>query len=475
MRNTIVAGGVLFVAGMFISGLVLANPLGWQWATALGDRLGLAPPTHVVTSMEGLATQPAGSEPAILYWRAPMDPTYIRDEPGKSPMGMDLVPVYADDVSDLPGLVQIDPGFVQNIGVQSVETIRTDIPHTIRTVGSFKYDDSQIYSINTKFEGWIENVQVNYIGEQVQAGQQLFDVFSPQLVSTQQEFLDAIVYRERLEGTDYPEIAGRALALVESARQRLRYWDITDEQIDALVMTGQPRRTLTVVSPATGLVVSKMDQGLEGMLARPGMTLYKIADLSTIWIEAEVYEDEVPWLRVGQRALIELPNQPGQQHTGTIRYLYPFLNQTTRTLKLSIELPNPGGDLRADMYANVTLDVPSAVGVLAVPEEAVLRTGERNVLVLDLGGGRFQVREVTLGRNGDGLWEVRDGISLGDRVVVSSQFLIDSESNLREAIRKLSSGATPPEADAMDAESTLGIDMNMDPAGVNTQTTDHQH
>ena len=377
------------------------------------------------------------AERIIAYWVAPMDPNYTSDRPGKSPMGMDLVPVYADEAGDTPGMVRIDPVFVQNIGVRSVEVSRTDIPHTIRTVGTFVYDDIQIALVNTKYEGWIENVEVNYIGERVQRGQRLFDIFSPQLVNAQQEYLDAMAYLERLRGSDYAEIIERARSLVASSGQRLRYWDITDDQISELEQSGEPRRTLPVFSPVDGLVVSKMDQALEGMLATPGMNLYKIVDLSTIWIEAEVFENAVPWLRVGQSATIEIPNLPGRRYTGTVRYIYPFFNPDTRTLKLSIELSNPSEELRADMYADITFDVPSARGVIAVPEEAVIRSGERNVIVLDLGNGTFQVREVDLGMNGNGLWEIRTGVDEGSRVVVSSQFLIDSESNLREAIRKL--------------------------------------
>jgi len=187
-----------------------------------------------------------------------------------------------------------------------------------------------------------------------------------------------------------------------------------------------------------------MGQALEGIFASPGMSLYKIVDLRTIWVEAEIFENQIPWVRVGQRAIIEVPHIPGHRYTGQVRYVYPFFDQNTRTLKLSIELENPGQQLRADMYANVTINVPSARGVVAVPEEAVIRSGERNVVVLDLGDGTFQVREVSLGVNGNGLWEVREGLPEGSRVVVSSQFLIDSESNLREAIRKLI-GRTSPE------------------------------
>ena len=454
MKKTIVFSLTFFVAGIGLAGVVLVNPLQWNWARAIQERL-----TPAATQGMSTATTEI-EERRIKYWVAPMDPTYIRDQPGQSPMGMDLVPVYEDEINDPPGLVRIDPVFVQNIGVRSIEVRRTDIPHTIRTVGTFVYDDNQIFSINTKYEGWIENVQVNYIGERVQIGQRLFDIFSPQLVNAQQEYLDAVAYLERLGRSEYPEIIARARSLMESSRQRLRYWDVTDEQIDALEKSNQSERTITVFSPVDGLVVSKMDQALEGMLAKPGMNLYKIVDLSTIWVEAEIFEDDVPWLRVGQSAVVEVPHLPGRRYTGTVRYVYPFFNPSTRTLKLSIELGNPTEELRANMYAEVTFDVPSARGVVAVPEEAVIRSGERDVLVLDLGNGTFQVQEVDLGVNGNGLWEVREGLAEGSRVVVSSQFLIDSESNLREAIRKLVAEEAPRASpDAMDMSPDMDTEM----------------
>ena len=476
MKKTIIFSFLFFVTGVALTALLLLNPFQWQWIEAVhdsttgdADRRDLATertikywqapmdPTYIrdepgkspmgmdlIPVYEDEVAASPGAERRIKYWQAPMDPAYIRDEPGKSPMGMELIPVYEDEVDDIPGLVRIDPVFVQNIGVQSIDVTRTNIPFTIRTVGTFHYDDAQLYSINTKYEGWIEDVEVNYIGESVEKGQRLFDIFSPQLVNSQQEYLDSVQYLERLDGSGYPDIIDRARSLVESSRQRLRYWDVTDEQIRELEKSSEPRRTLSVLSPADGIVVEKMGQALEGIFTSPGMSLYKIVDLRTIWVEAEIFENQIPWVRVGQRAIIEVPHIPGRRYTGQVRYVYPFFDQNTRTLKLSIELENPEQQLRADMYANVTINVPSARGVVAVPEEAVIRSGERNVVVLDLGDGTFQVREVSLGVNGNGLWEVREGLPEGSRVVVSSQFLIDSESNLREAIRKLI-GRTSPE------------------------------
>ena len=434
---------VAFASGIGLTLFLLANPFGWTWLSPVGRSV-LGGDGQEAAMSEGGAAE---GERKIKYWQAPMDPTFIMDKPGKSPMGMDLIPVYEDEVPEVPevpevdgapdGSIRIDPVFVQNIGVQSLEIERVDIPFTIRTVGTLTYDDSQIAWVNTKYDGWIETVYVNYIGEPIEKNQKLFEIYSPQLVTTQKEYLQAQQYARRMADTDYPDIAARAESLVASARERLGYWDIMDEQIAELEKSGELSRTLSVASPVGGIVVEKMDQALEGMFVKAGMNLYKIADLSTLWLVVEIFENQVPWLKLGQRAEVELPYEPGRQYVGRVRYLYPFFNEKTRTMKVSIELQNPGHRLRAGMYANVTFDVPAARNVLAVPEEAVIHSGERNVVVLDLGNGRFRVAEVTLGVNGSGLWEVKDGLADGDVIVVSAQFLIDSESNLQEAIRKM--------------------------------------
>ena len=431
---------VAFASGIGLTLFVLSNPFEWTWLSPV-ERNVLGEDGPGMAMSEGAA--PKG-ERKIKYWQAPMDPTFIMDKPGKSPMGMDLIPVYEDEVNEAPeGTIRIDPVFVQNIGVQSLEIERVDIPFTIRTVGILTYDDSQIAWVNTKYDGWIETVYVNYIGEPIEEGQKLFEIYSPQLVTTQKEYLQAQQYARRMADTDYPDIAARAESLVASARERLSYWDIGDEQIAELEKNGKLSRTLAVIAPVGGIVVEKMDQALEGMFVKAGMNLYKIADLSKIWLVVEIFENQVPWMKLGLRAEVELPYEPGRQYVGRVRYLYPFFNEKTRTMKVSVELQNPGQRLRAGMYANVTFDVPAARNVLAVPEEAVIHSGERNVVVLDLSNGRFRVAEVTLGVNGAGLWEVRDGLDDGDVVVVSAQFLIDSESNLQEAIRKMISEGGP--------------------------------
>ena len=438
MQKAVAFSVIGFGVGLAVAVVLVVNPAGWGWPASLLAALpASSSPAPPAPSLSPVVAE----EREVVYWRAPMDPTFTSDRPGKSPMGMDLVPVYAEEGGSLPpGMVRIDPTFVQR--VRSEPVARRDIVQTIRTVGTLAHNDRQIAWVNTKYDGWIENVAVNYLGETVEEGQPLFDIYSPQLVATQMEFLQAVDYAERLDASEYPDIAARAHSLVEAARARLGYWDINAAQIATLERERTPRRTLSVVSPVTGVVVEKMNQALDGMYVTAGMNLYKMADLTTIWADVEIFEHQVEALRVGQRAQVELPYLPGRPYTGFVRYLYPHFNEQTRTMTVSIELENPDLTLRAGMYANVTFDVPVARGVLAVPEEAVIRSGTRDVLVLDQGGGTFQVAEVMLGRYGEGLWEVVDGVDDGATVVVSAQFLIDSESNLTQAIRTLD--AAPP-------------------------------
>ena len=465
----LLAGLILFLAGVAVSFGVILNPLELHWIHLLQSKLGIEyaapapaepgqlwtcgmhpqviqdePGTCPICQMEltplkaSASASPPPAERKIKHWEAPMDPTFISDRPGKSPMGMDLVPVYEDESGPVPpGTVEIDPVFVQNMGVQSEPVQRIDIPFTIRTVGSFTYNDQQMSWLTTKYSGWIEKVYVNYVGETVRQGQKLFEIYSPELVTTQKEYLQAMDYSERMSTSGYPDIEKRARSLIASARERLALWDVSTEELRELEKTRQVRRTLAVTAASGGMVVEKMSQAMAGMFVRPGMNLYQLVNLSTIWLEAEIFEDQVSRIKAGQHARVELPYQAGRQMAATVRYIHPSFNQKTRSVKVSMELPNPGMTLRADMYADVVFDIPSARGVLAVPTEAIIHSGTRDIVVLDQGGGKFQVREVELGINGDGVWEVLQGVQEGDLIVVSSQFLIDSESNLREAIRKI--------------------------------------
>ena len=473
MKKTIAIGVASFGLGIAATMLATVSPAARQWSARVFSSLREAPAPTFAAPAE---TAPSGDDREILYWRAPMDPTFTSDRPGQSPMGMDLVPVYASDAGSLPAnTVRIDPGFVQSTGVRTEQIARRNIAQTIRTVGTLAHNDRQIAWVNTKYDGWIENVAVNYLGETVEEGQVLFDIYSPQLVTTQMEYLQAVDYAARLETSEYPAIAERARSLVASTRARLGYWDITDQQIETLERERTPRRTMTVLSPVTGVVVEKLDQALDGMHVRAGMNLYKMADLTTIWVDVEVFEHQVEAMRVGQRARVELPYLPGRPYTGFVRYLYPHFDERTRTMTVSIELENPDLTLRAGMYANVTFDVPVARDALTVPEEAVIRGGTRDLVVLERSPGTFQVVPVTLGRYGAGAWEVLEGVEDGDTIVVSAQFLIDSESNLTAAIRNLDSGVEMP---AMPAEHEHGARSSGTPPGggaASDTPAEHRH
>ncbi len=377
-------------------------------------------------------------EREILFYRNPMDPTITSPVPAKDEMGMDYIPVYADDAGAAMGggtTVAIDPAVVQNMNVQSAAVERRDLTHEIRTVGHLEYDQERMVTVTTKYVGWVEKVYVNYVGEPVEQGQPLFEIYSPELVQTQQELLSAIEYTKRLAGSS-DDARRRAAALVDAARTRLSYWDIAPEQIARVEETGEIVRTLTVVAPSSGLVMKRMP-GLEGMAVKPGMETYHIANLASLWLSVEVFEDQVAWIREHTPADVAFTYFPGETFRGTVRFIDPEFSDQTRTLRVKLEVPNPDGRLRAGMFATVTFQPTAAREALTVPSLAVLRTGQRNVVVVEMGEGRFAPRDVTLGHQGAQYVEVLEGLEEGDRVITSAQFLIDSESSLQEAIQKM--------------------------------------
>ncbi|MGB5400164.1 MAG: efflux RND transporter periplasmic adaptor subunit, partial [Thermoanaerobaculia bacterium] len=380
----------------------------------------------------------AGGEREILFYRNPMNPTISSPVPAKDEMGMDYVPVYVDEVdqaADQGPTVSINPAVVQNMNVQTAVVERRDLNQEIRTVGYLEYDQERMVTVTTKYSGWVEKVYVNYVGEPVKKGQPLFEIYSPELVQTEQELLSAIDYAKKFDTTS-TEAGRRASALVESARERLTYWDITAEQIEDLEHTGQVFRTLQVVAPASGLVMKRMN-GLEGMAVQPGMEVYHIADLRTIWLSVEIFEHQVAQIGLGSEAEVELTYFPGEVFHGTVRYIEPEFSPATRTLPMKIEIPNPDKKLRAGMFATVRFHPTATEAALVVPTQAVLRTGQRNIVIVDLGDGSFAPREVTIGHEGGGDVEILEGLQEGERIVTSSQFLIASESSLQEAVQKM--------------------------------------
>lgn len=371
-------------------------------------------------------------ERKVLYWRAPMDPNYISETQGKSPMGMDLIPVYEDEVMGSGGGVKIDPTTVQNMGVKTAMVKRQALSRQVRTVGTVDYDETRITDVNTKITGWVETLFVDYTGQNVKKGQRLLEIYSPELVAAQEEYLTASDYVNRLRGTASEEALKGARELLQASKQRLLYWDITQGQIDELERKRVVNRTMTVYSPQEGVVTHKAVN--KGAHIKAGQHLYRIAALDRVWVYAEVYEYEMPWVKVGQQAEVILPSMPGKTLTGKVTYIFPFLESKTRTVRVRMAFDNAGFALKPNMFANVKIKPVVSHSAVVVPTQAVIHSGERNVVITDLGEGRFMPREIMLGVEAEGVYEVLEGLSEGERIVTSAQFLIDSESNLKAAL-----------------------------------------
>ena len=374
----------------------------------------------------------------IKYWAAPMDPTYIRNEPGKSPMGMDLVPVYEEegDEKEPASTIRIDPVTIQNMGVRIRRVKRKPLVKHIRTFGNITYDERRIYAVNTKFNGWIEKLYVDFIGEKVKKGQRLFEIYSPELVTAQEEYLLSLQHNASLKESPYPRIREGAQRLLNASRTRLRYWDLTEKQIKKVENTGNVQKTLTIYSPASGVIIKKI--AFQGHYVKAGEHQYEIADLSKVWVDVEVYEYEFPWIKKGMPAEMALSYIPGKIFTGKVLYIYPFLTAKTRTARLRLEFPNPDYQLKPDMYANVNLKTAVSEDSLVIPQEAVIDSGVRKLVFVALGKGKFQPREVKLGLEGnDHEFQVLEGLKENEQIVISAQFMLDSESRLREAIQKM--------------------------------------
>jgi len=371
----------------------------------------------------------------ILYWVDPMHPAYKSGKPGTAPdCGMDLVPVYADETPEEtslpPGTVQITAQKLQRIGVTFGEVTSQPLSKTIRTVGRMAYDETKLVRIHAKIEGWVEQVFVDFTGKLVEKNQPLLSIYSPELVSTQQELLIAKKAKDYLASSPVPEVSSGSRSLYESARDRLRLWDISDEQIRELEERGQPTKTLTLYSPLSGFVVTR--NAFPKQRVTPETELYTIADLSTVWVLADVYEYEVPMIQLGQAATMTLSYFPGRKFAGRVTYIYPQLDNMTRTLKVRLEFPNPAFELKPDMYADVELRIDYGTQV-SVPEEAVLDSGSEQIVFVAHEGGYFEPRKIQLGARVDGRQIVLSGLKPGERIVTSGNFLIDSESRLKSA------------------------------------------
>lgn len=374
----------------------------------------------------------------IKYWVAPMDPSYIRNEPGKSPMGMDLVPVYEEEGEgkEPASTISIDPVTMQNMGLRLGRVQRKTLIKYIRTLGNITFDETKIFTVNTKFNGWIEKLYVNFVGEDVKKGQPLFDIYSPQLVTAQEEYLLAVEQYNSLATNSYSRVRNGAERLLKASLTRLRYWDLTEEQIEQIGKSGKVKKLLTIYSPATGVVTEK--NAFEGHYVKEGEHQYQIVDLSSVWVDVDVYEYELPWVRKGMAADMELAYIPGKRFKGRVLFIYPYLEAKTRTAKLRLAFANPGYQLKPGMYADIYLKSHVAKDSLVIPQEAVIDSGVRKIVFVAIGKGKFQPREVKIGLEGnENEFQVLEGLSEGDEIVLSAQFMLDSESRLREAIQKM--------------------------------------
>lgn len=332
------------------------------------------------------------------------------------------------------GSVRLTADQIRTFGVTFGSVERRTLEDEIRTVGIVNFDETRLAGVTPKFGGYVERLHVDFTGRPVRAGEPLVEIYSPELVAAQEELLLAAHLERGLSGTSVPGVPEGSSDLVAAARQRLRLWDISEAQIDRVLETGRAQRTLTLYAPVSGVVVEK--DVLAGQAVRAGQSLYTIADLSEVWVEAELREADAGLVEEGDPAAVELSALPGRTIRGRVEYVYPTLQSTSRSLKARIAVSNPDGRLKPGMYATVRIAAP-AREALTVPASAVLNTGERRLVFVDMGQGRIAPREVELGRTGTGYIEVLAGLEPGQRVVTSAQYLLDSESNLAETMRSM--------------------------------------
>jgi Cu(I)/Ag(I) efflux system membrane fusion protein len=360
----------------------------------------------------------------VLYWVAPMDPNYRRDEAGKSPMGMDLVPVYADAEGATPGVVSIDPTVLSNLGVRTAEAERGTLPRLIETVGYIGYDEDTLQHIHTRVDGWIEKLATTATGDPVRKGQLLFELYSPTLVNAQQEYLAAL--------------ASSNAGLKNASRDRLAALGLTQSDIARLDRERAVQQRVRVFAESGGVVAGLGVR--EGMFGTPATEVMSVAQLDKVWIVAEVFERQSAWVEPGQQAAVQLDYLPGTTLRGTVDYVNPELDPKTRTLKVRLRFDNEGAKLLPNMFARVVIEGVPIKNIVHVPREAVIRGGTSSRVVVDIGDGRFESRKVLIGIESGDRVAIRRGLKEGERVVISAQFLIDSESNIESALERM--GAT---------------------------------
>jgi len=376
--------------------------------------------TVILTGLSGTQIN-AEEEKKVLYWVAPMDATYRRDEPGKSPMGMDLVPVY-DEGGD-GSTVKISPAVENNLGVRTAVVKKDKLWRRIDTVGYVDYDENKISHLHLRTQGWIEKLYVKSEGERVKKGQLLFEVYAPELVNAQEEYLQAVRSNNR--------------GLASASGERLIALGISPIQINQLNKTRKVKQYVKVYAKQNGIIAKLSIR--EGMFVMPQKQVMSLADLSSVWLLAEVFESQADWVKEGQSAEVTLSYLPGREWEGTVEYIYPSLDLKTRTLKVRLLFENKDESLKPNMFAKVAIYGGAKRDVISIPREALIRTGNDQRVIISLGKGRFEARNVTAGIESGEFIEIVKGVNEGDRVVTSGQFLIDSEASLKASIARMTS------------------------------------
>ena len=413
----------------------------------------------------------AGQERKVIFYRNPMNPAITSPVPAQDEMGMDYIPVYADegDSTAPAGTVTINPTVVQNIGVRTTKAELKTLSRTIRTVGRVTFDEKRVARLHPKYDGWVEKMFIDKTGDRVSKNSMLMAIYSPQLVSTQEEYLLALSNVEVLKNSPFPDVRNGAQSLLRSARERLQLLDVPAHQIRQLESKRKIMKGVHIHSPFDGIIMKIGAR--EGQRITPETELYMIADLSRVWVIVDLYEDDLPWVQAGDTANMKVAGIPGRTFTGKVSFIYPYLEAKTRTVKMRLEFDNPELALKPDMFANVTVLAGKQINAVVVPSEAIIRTGEQEQLFVQRAFGKFEPRKVVIGVESEGEIQILEGLKEGETVVTSSQFLIDSESKLREATAKMlepGKQQATPEAD-MQMEG-----MEMDGMSMKGATDEHR-
>ncbi|GAB6262602.1 efflux RND transporter periplasmic adaptor subunit [Photobacterium sp. R1] len=394
--------------------LLIGSGLGYLGSQTLNQ--------HAMAVNASETKQSGKKEP--LYWVAPMDPNYKRDQPGKSPMGMDLIPVYEEDAGSTqnkPGTVRIDPSVENNLGVKTEQAKVQPLSPRIETVGYIAFDERHLWQINVRVSGWVEKLYINAVGEQVKQGDVLFTLYSPALVKAQEELLNA--YRTKRDG------------LITGAFERLVALGVDKAQIREIARSGKAVQTVKIKAPANGVIATLNVR--EGAYLSRAQAVISAGPLNTVWVDAEVFERQAHWIRQGSQASMRLDAIPGKSWQGKVDYVYPILDPKTRTLRMRLTFDNAAGALKPNMFANITLEPVTEDAVLTIPASAVIRSGGMARVVLAEGEGKYRSARIETGREANGSVEVRQGLTSQDRVVTSAHFLLDSESSQRADLSRI--------------------------------------